>query len=169
MEKNDISIIAGVLLIGLIGAIIGGAYMISDANGIIDNKIEAIDNLKDIKVEQKNYITELEEDKDNLEDDVEYWKELYENYECPEVPPEYIYINTTIFLGNRIYDINRDGVIDYLDSAEVLWYIKHGLTYVETLIFNHYGNPYQKLYDVNIDGRVNMEDVHDIWINCDIV
>ena len=94
------------------------------------------------------------------------WKEKYDNFE-PKVITEYIYINTTIYdndtiyiyIDNAIFDVNRDGRVNYYDICEVLWYVKNGLPTLQGYIFDKYGNPYDKLYDVNRDGKVNLKDV----------
>jgi hypothetical protein len=132
----------------------------------------------------------LENDLEDAEDDIDYWKEesikwenLYMNYECPNISLEPIVIyedvwhnetiyetiwnNQTILINNSICDVNRDGIVDVLDASEVLWYIKYGRTWAENIIFEKFGNPYEKLYDVNIDGNVNRADVYYIWDNSD--
>lgn len=126
-------------------------------------------------VEDKNNIV------DDLKEDVAHWKDLYLNHPkiVTETKTEYIYINTTeyitetlwhndtIYLDNAIFDVNRDRVVDYYDACEVLWYVKNGASLVEELVFQKYGNPYEKLYDVNADGCVDLYDVDNIWSNCD--
>lgn len=103
-----------------------------------------------------------------------YWRELYENFE-PKIiydnNTEYVntteYIYETIYLGNRIYDVNRDGTIDYLDACEILWYVNHDPRWIQLKYREIYGNCWEKLYDVNIDGVVNIDDVAATWENCD--
>lgn len=128
----------------------------------------------------------LESDLKSAEVDAKEWKiesnrwmEKYLNYNCPEpehiieyvyeTETEYVYetIETTIYINNAIFDVNRDGVVNYLDAAEVLWYIQHGRSMVEKFVFSKYGNPYESLYDVNADGVVDMKDVELIWQNRD--
>jgi hypothetical protein len=76
-----------------------------------------------------------------------------ENYQCPEIPecPK-----------SRIYDVNRDGTIDFSDVQIVLNYIgkKHSN-------FNNAFTGYHLLYDVNVDQKVDMTDAEDIWANRD--
>ena len=58
---------------------------------------------------------------------------------------------------NRIYDVNRDGVINFQDAGLCWVYIQNDL-----------GDPYgDLLYDVNMDGQVNFQDAGLIWINRD--
>jgi len=58
---------------------------------------------------------------------------------------------------NRIYDVNRNGVINFQDA---------GLCYV--YIYNGVDDPYGNLlYDVNFDGVVSEEDCIDIWMHKD--
>ena len=59
--------------------------------------------------------------------------------------------------GNRIYDVNRDGVINFQDAG-LCW------VYIEDDVDNEYGN---LLYDVNMDGQVNFQDCGLIWVNRD--
>jgi len=76
-----------------------------------------------------------------------------ENYQCPEIPecPK-----------SRIYDINRDGIIDFNDVKTVLNYTnkKHNKIYLKITGYN-------LLYDVNVDSQVDMTDVEEIWANRD--
>ena len=68
-------------------------------------------------------------------------------------------ISTTKETGcNRIYDVNRDGRINFQDAG-LCW------TYITTPE-NHceYGD---LLYDVNMDGQVNFQDAGLIWVNRD--
>ena len=58
---------------------------------------------------------------------------------------------------NRIYDVNRNGVINYQDAGLCYTYIRSG-------IYTTHGN---LLYDVNCDGIVDMTDVNLIWQNRD--
>ena len=59
---------------------------------------------------------------------------------------------------NRIYDVNRDGVIDFQDS-DLCW------NYVtDDSLHDMHGD---LLYDVNMDGRVNFQDAGLIWIHRD--
>ena len=58
---------------------------------------------------------------------------------------------------NRIYDVNRNGVINFQDAG--LCYI-----YYHYEIDNEYGN---LLYDVNFDGIVDEADCIEIWVNRD--
>lgn len=99
-----------------------------------------------------------------------YWQSLYTNFE-----PKHIFHNETtyvstpeyIYIDNAIFDVNRDNKVDYNDACEVLWYIQRGVTIIENWVFDIYGNPYEKLYDVNRDGCVNTIDVSLIWEYCD--
>lgn len=105
-----------------------------------------------------------------LKDKINYWRELYDSCEA-----EVIYYNETIYvsvpeyvyISNAIFDVNRDGTVDYNDACEVLWYIQKGVSIIEDWVFDRYGNPYEKLYDVNRDGRVDNDDVGLIWEYCD--
>jgi len=56
--------------------------------------------------------------------------------------------------GNRIYDVNRDGVINYRDAGKCWVYLSHPEDH------NVYGD---LLYDVNIDGVVDDDDMLLIW------
>ena len=59
---------------------------------------------------------------------------------------------------NRIYDVNRDTVINFQDAG-LCW------VYVTTPeIHCEFGD---LLYDVNMDGKVNFQDAGLIWINRD--
>ncbi len=72
------------------------------------------------------------------------------------------FIGTVITMGNeptenRIYDVNRNGEINFQDA---------GLTYV--YYYNEVSNEYgDLLYDVNFDGVVNEDDCIDIWMHRD--
>jgi len=58
---------------------------------------------------------------------------------------------------NRIYDVNRDSVINFQDAGLCWVYIQNDL-----------GDPYgDLLYDVNMDGTVNFQDAGLIWVNRD--
>lgn len=58
---------------------------------------------------------------------------------------------------NRIYDVNRDTIINFQDAGLCWTYIQSGVT-----------DPYAELlYDVNCDGQVNFQDCGLIWINRD--
>ena len=137
-------------------------------------------------VEEKNNLSNdvdrlsdkyIDAEKDNikLQNDINHWKYLYDSYECPEVEPEIItqynnktiWNNQTIYLDNAIFDINRDGTVDYKDVCEVYSYIKKQPKMLENWFYNKYGNPYDRLYDVNIDGKVNNTDVELILEHCD--
>lgn len=102
------------------------------------------------------------------------WMNQYLNYDCPPCPEPEILIkynnktiwnNETIYIDNAIFDVNRDWVVDYNDACEILYYIKYGISTCEQICFNKYGNPYEKLYDVNRDGKVNRDDVALVWEN----
>lgn len=59
---------------------------------------------------------------------------------------------------NRIYDVNRDGTINFQDA---------GLAWIYATspeIHDFHGD---LLYDVNMDGNVNFQDAGLIWINRD--
>ena len=58
---------------------------------------------------------------------------------------------------NRIYDVNRDGNINFQDAG-LCW------TYIQDDTDDPYGN---LLYDVNMDGQVNFQDAGLIWTNRD--
>jgi len=124
----------------------------------------------------------LENDLEDTKADVTEWKHeadkwlnMYLNYECPECPecpePEVIikiinntiWNNQTIYIDNAVFDVNRDCTVDYLDCLEVAWYIRNGITFIEDIVFNKFGNPYEKLYDVDCNGYVNYDDVDLIW------
>lgn len=58
---------------------------------------------------------------------------------------------------NRIYDVNRDTIINFQDAGLCWVYIQSGVT-----------DPYAELlYDVNCDGMVNFQDCGLIWVNRD--
>jgi len=59
---------------------------------------------------------------------------------------------------NRIYDVNRDGVINYQDA---------GLCWVYTTTPEIHCEFGDLLYDVNMDGQVNFQDAGLIWVNRD--
>lgn len=59
---------------------------------------------------------------------------------------------------NRIYDVNRDTVINFQDAGLCWTYIQHDEWHCE------YGD---LLYDVNMDGQVNFQDCGLIWVNRD--
>lgn len=135
----------------------------------------------------------LEKDLEEAEDDITYWKaeanrweQNYINYECPECPNvtiepiviykdrwhndtiyETIWNNQTILVNNSICDVNRDGIVDTMDAAEILWYGRQPHPWLEEFIWERYGNPYEKLYDVNVDGYVNGNDVDFVLEHCD--
>jgi len=58
---------------------------------------------------------------------------------------------------NRIYDVNRDGRINYQDAGLCFVYVRDNID-------DPYGN---LLYDVNIDGVVDDSDYLLIWQNRD--
>jgi len=58
---------------------------------------------------------------------------------------------------NRIYDVNRDGIINFQDAGLCWLYIRDGID-------DPYGN---LLFDVNIDGIVDENDYKSIWYNRD--
>ena len=58
---------------------------------------------------------------------------------------------------NRIYDVNRDGVINFQDAGFCFVYVRDHVN-------NKYGN---LLYDVNCDGKVDTTDYNLIWQNRD--
>ena len=59
---------------------------------------------------------------------------------------------------NRIYDVNRDGIINFQDAG-LCW------VYITTPeIHDLHGD---LLYDVNMDGQVNFQDAGLIWVNRD--
>jgi hypothetical protein len=124
---------------------------------------------KDRVIEKINYINYLEVEKNN-------WKYMYLNYECPPCPEpetEYIYINSTIYDNNTVYlstsifDVTRDGRVDYQDVCRVYSYVQNGLCPVEELFYSKYPNPYNLLFDVNVDGTVNLDDVELILLYSD--
>jgi hypothetical protein len=165
--ENGKDILCGILMALVVITILFSIGMVSE----LEEQKEEIQDWKNT-VDNKMGIIH------NLKNNIEYWKNLYLNYECnPEVITEYITVtetveetiwnNETIYIDNAIYDINRNGIVDYEDACEVLYYLKHGLSIPEDWVFNKYGNPYEKLYDVNRDGNVNKQDVEDIWMNCD--
>jgi len=71
-------------------------------------------------------------------------------------------VGTVVTIGdgeqeNRIYDVNRNGVINFQDAGLCFVYIHDGID-------DEYGN---LLYDVNLDGVVTEEDCIDIWMHRD--
>jgi len=132
---------------------------ISTLNGEIDVKEDEIYSLTVKEAKQK-------QDINALQSSVKHWMEKYYSYE-PEViyhnKTEYIKLTRNKYICNDICDVNRDGVIDYKDACRVLDYLSDDLSLMEQLTFSKHGNPYEKLYDVNIDGVVNIDDVDLIW------
>ena len=59
---------------------------------------------------------------------------------------------------NRIYDVNRDGIINFQDAGLCWTYITNPEIHCE------FGD---LLYDVNMDGQVNFQDCGLIWVNRD--
>jgi len=59
---------------------------------------------------------------------------------------------------NRIYDVNRDEIINFQDAGLCWTYITHDELHCE------YGD---LLYDVNMDSQVNFQDCGLIWVNRD--
>ncbi len=59
---------------------------------------------------------------------------------------------------NRIYDVNRNGVINFQD-ARLCW--SYAIDYVNRTFYG------DLLYDVNMDGNVNFQDCGLIWVNRD--
>jgi len=163
--KRVIQILSLVIVLLFLVLITQASYSVH-LSDIIDDKKEKISEYagesitKDFKIETLNTEIKL------LEQDVDYWKNLYYNYE-----PKTVYINTTEYetiyrnryVDNAVFDVNRDGRVNYDDSAEVLWYIKRGVSLIEDWVFSKYGNPYEKLYDVNADGVVDFVDVELVW------
>ena len=67
-------------------------------------------------------------------------------------------VGTIVIMGyepteNRIYDVNRNGVINFQDAGLCYVYYHNGVD-------NEYGN---LLYDVNFDGVVDVDDAIEIW------
>lgn len=58
---------------------------------------------------------------------------------------------------NRIYDVNRDGTINFQDAG-LCW------VYIQNDLGDSYGD---LLYDVNMDGQVNFQDCGIIWVHRD--
>ena len=91
------------------------------------------------------------------------WQILYESFDCPDCPQpnteiEYIYIYYDIC------DVNRDGIVNFNDAFEVYSYIHKSYKPIEEYIYlNYQKDIYDRLYDVNIDGRVNESDLQMIW------
>ena len=93
----------------------------------------------------------------------------YKEKQCPDCK-EY----------DSIYDVNRDGKLNTEDAIEVIKYLGYPYMkypciaypqldnctelkeYKYPCVWNYYAN---KLYDVNIDGRVDLKDVKDILMN----
>lgn len=59
---------------------------------------------------------------------------------------------------NRIYDVNRDKVINFQDAG-LCW-----IYATSPELHDFHGD---LLYDVNMDGRVNFQDAGLIWVNRD--
>ena len=59
---------------------------------------------------------------------------------------------------NRIYDVNRDGVINFMDAGLAWSYA------TSPELHDFHGD---LLYDVNMDGQVNFQDAGLIWVNRD--
>lgn len=120
-------------------------------------------------------IDALESDVSNLEDGLFYWRDMYMNNPKIVTETEYVYINDTeyivetitetiwnnhtIYLDNIHCDVTGNGVVDYNDVCTVLHYVNNGLSLIEESFYNKYSNPYEILYDVNRDGKVNTNDV----------
>ena len=130
-----------------------------------------IDQYKEDKLECATEILEHETSIENKIDEINNLQNQLDNYECPE--PDIIYINTTeyiyetFYLENRIYDVDRNGIINYNDACEVLYYVNHDPRWIEQKCYDLCGNCWELLYDVNCDGKVNISDVDDIWHYCD--
>ncbi len=130
-----------------------------------------------VSMDKQETIDELETERNEWKEEAIRWEQNYINYECPNITFEpiikyvdvfidkwhndTIWNNETIYIyvNNTICDVNRDGSIDHLDAYEVIWYVKKSTSIIEDLIFIKYGNPYEKLYDVNVDGCVTFDDV----------
>lgn len=132
----------------------------------IDNYDEDIQEYKIEDAKQEFNIETLQAENNALKQDIDYWKQLYYSYE-PEIiyrnKTKYVEVFTNVYIDDAVFDVNRDNSVDYNDVGEVLWYINHGISIIEDWVFDRYGNPYEKLYDVNADGNVNLLDVDLIW------
>ena len=133
-----------------------------------------------IATDRLDKIEDLKDDLDIQVNETQTWKDAYLNANDSTViiwKNDTVYIdrwhndtiwnNITEYINTSTCDVDRNGVVDVMDAAEVLWYVKYGRTLAEQLVFFKYGNPYEKLYDVNVDGRVNRQDVYFIWEHSD--
>jgi len=133
-----------------------------DLNDCLNNK-SALNHKYD-RLQTDYYL--LKNEYNNLQYDYNYTMENLIRYSYHNTT-EYIYRNTTIYAGNFIYDVNRDGVVDFFDSFTVYQYINEVYGPINEIIFEKYQKPiYDKLYDVNIDGKVNNKDYELIWQLC---
>lgn len=97
----------------------------------------------------------------NAEDTIDYLKEQIANFTCPECP------ECEDCDRNPIYDVNRDGIINFEDSSLIWDYIGSDMGYRESKFYGKYGNAWNLLYDVNCDGKVNNDDAQSVWNHCD--
>jgi len=67
-------------------------------------------------------------------------------------------LSDTMVGCNRIYDVNRDMVINFQDAGLCWFYVTHDEVHCE------FGD---LLYDVNMDHQVNFQDCGLIWVNRD--
>jgi len=164
MENNRLIAIFAILM--TLSAILG--FVVICLNNMYADMLQ--DEIADLEIEVDEAEMDAYDKKlqiQALEDDLQWWMDNpiieYETIWINETVIEEIYTHEYIYIDNAICDVNRDFTVDYHDVSEVLWYIKHGVTIVEDIIHNKYGNPYEKLYDVNRDGKVTMLDVDMIW------
>jgi len=165
MEKS-VQVIFVVIVTFLLCTIVLQAGFNSKLHEDIGSLEERIHNYKIEDANQDFNIETLQAENNVLKQEVEDWKQLYYSYE-PKIiyrnKTRYVEVYTNIYIDDAIFDVNRDNSVDYTDVAEVFWYINHGISIIEDWVFNRYGNPYEKLYDVNSDGNVNLLDVDLIW------
>lgn len=157
-----------VLIVFLMG-ILATTLVYSYKEKQIEDLDDAIYQLEQLVKENKKYSVGLEEDIKGYFEDIEFWKYQYYNN------PVTIYSNKTeydteyVFLGDKVYDVNRDGKIDYDDVKKVWRYIVNDYDLQEEWFYGRNMDYRKLLYDVNCDGRVDELDAFEVLENMDDV
>jgi hypothetical protein len=152
MEIKDIIIF--VLLIGIIISL-NSAFTVSS---LIDDYKNDLEDLKEDLRDYKDINNQYEGLLKNAEENINLLQKEIDEFECPECED---------CDRNPIYDVNRDGIINFEDSTLILNYINHEIKYIENICYSEFGNAWELLYDVNYDGKVNLDDAQLVSNNMD--
>ncbi len=164
--NGKIGCILVVFMVLLVGVLATTLVYLSEEKQIndLDDKVY---KLEQSAKESKRYLVELENNIKGYLEDIEFWKYQYYNN------PVTVYSNNTeydteyVFLGDHVYDVNRDGKIDYTDVKKVWRYIVNDYNLQEEWFYSKNMDYRELLYDVNCDGKVNEMDAFEVLENMD--